>query len=353
MKPYNKIYFLFIFLLSCSTPVKKVFQAKKVSASGITTDIIKDSLKIDSHIKDQKLTINYLGCGGFYFNNNHESLFIDPFFSNHGFLHVPFKKISTKPENVDHGLQSIDHIKQTQAIFITHSHYDHLLDSPFLLDKILNKEVKIYGSTSCKHIIRTAIDTAKFHTIPQEEKWINVGDHFKILPILSDHAPHFRFPFPISLYHGEAESIKNYNSPLDKTKTKKWRGGKTYSYIIDLVNDNKTTYRVFLQSSASDAPIGLPSPHILKDKPIDLAILGGALYNNTKDKTYPQKQIEYLTPKHLLICHWEDFFRPYQEENKRFVRLTNFKKLLLAVDSQCKGSIPYYLPNPGCSIVID
>jgi glyoxylase-like metal-dependent hydrolase (beta-lactamase superfamily II) len=85
----------------------------------------------------KKLRVVYTGCGGLVMDDGTETIATDPFFSNQPFMSIQLGKIRTKPGDIDLGLKrlndaglSADRIKH---VFIEHSHYDHLMDLPWLL----------------------------------------------------------------------------------------------------------------------------------------------------------------------------------------------------------------------------
>lgn len=348
-KPYLYLT-AFLLLSGCAKSVNKVLEHRKV-AEIIPVDkkiIYQEDFAIGMTTEpESQLDITYLGCGGLFLTHQGEAILFDPFFSNKGFLSLPFKKIKISSSDIDFGLTKIENLAATRAVFNSHSHYDHLFDTPFIFKNKLSDQVDFHGSASANIMISPVINHKDRLKVITPSNWIKVSDYIRVMPILSAHAPHVKIGFPIKLYRGEGKVINKYDEPTSKTKAGKWKEGQTYSFLIDLRKDNETTFRIFLQSSASDSPIGFPNEAILAEKAIDLAILGAASFAYTKKKDYPWALLKKLQPKELIICHWEDFFRPYQEYPKKFVRLTNFKKFLPNLYQQYPG---FYLPEPGVKI---
>lgn len=340
------------FLSSCAKSVQKVLDHRKVTEV-IPVDkkiIYPEDFSIDMPNKpESQLDITYLGCGGIFLTHQDEAILFDPFFSNKGFLSLPFKKIKVSSSDIDFGLTKIQNLAATKAVFNSHSHYDHLFDTPFILKNRLSDQVDFHGSPSAKIMISPVINHKNQLKVITPGNWIKVSNYIRVMPILSAHAPHIRIGFPVKLYRGEGKVINRYDEPTSKTKAGKWKEGQTYSFWIDIRKDDETTFRIFLQSSASDSPIGFPIETVLAEKSIDLAILGAASFAYTKKKDYPWTLLKKLQPQELIICHWEDFFRPYQEYPKKFVRLTNFKKFLPQLHQQYPD---FYLPEPGVKMKV-
>ncbi len=352
---WNKGLYMVVCLIffSCSKPVTKVLQSKKAASQipGNTQIVYQDDFTLTmSSAPETEVAITYLGCGGIFLKYDQEAILFDPFFSNKNFFSLPFKKIKPNLNDIDFGLNKVNGLDATKAIFISHAHYDHLFDAPYVLENRLSNQAQFYGSESANKMISPAIKNQDRLHVVSEENWIDISEKLRVMPIKSAHAPHFRFLFPIKFYKGKGKKIKGYDTPTSKTKATQWKEGQTYSFLIDIQDRGNTIFRIFLQSSASDSPIGFPSSVDLQEKAVDLAILGAASFNWTKNKDYPWKLLGHLDPKELIICHWEDFFLPYQKFPKEFVRFSNFKKFLPKLYQHYPRA--FYLPEPGVTIKI-
>ncbi|MEO9806406.1 MAG: hypothetical protein ABJF04_24305 [Reichenbachiella sp.] len=309
-----------------------------------------------------QIFLRYLGCGGYYIGNDEDALLIDPFFSHHSF---PPGKVATKTKDVAYALDPIknDLRNKVVGVFAAHSHYDHLMDVPYVYNQYLDPDAKIYGSASADSLIGNVIGRANMVNIEpnqadtrQEGKWIPLPNtNIRVLPIATSHAPHFRLlSVPFRFYRGKAKPIKGFSSDTDKTKAGKWRVGKTFAFLIDFMEDKKVLFRIYVQSSAAPSPNGFVHDQVLNEKDIDLAILGAASFNYVKGKDYPEKLIANLKPKRIIIGHWEDFFRAYQDDPKRTVRFTNMKKFILKFNEEFEwkqnGMEMFYMPEPGLEI---
>ncbi len=336
----------------CAKPVHKVLESRKV-APHLPTDrsiIYEEDFSIAlSPNPNGNIEVTYLGCGGFFIKHQDSAILFDPFFSNKGFLELPIKKIQPSQEDIDFGLNKISDLAATKAVFMSHSHFDHLFDTPFILENRLNDQVNFYGSPSADTMIAPVIQNKDRLKVITPGNWITVSDHLRVMPLISAHAPHLRLGFPIKLYRGKGKVIKGYDTPISKTKAGQWKEGHTYSFLIDIQQQDKTTFRIFLQSSASDSPFGFPDNNTLTERGVDLALLGAASFAYTRKKDYPWELLRKIAPKELVICHWEDFCRPYQAYPKRFVRLTNFKKFLPRLIAQYPV---FYLPEPGVTMQV-
>lgn len=358
------VFFVFIMLFhsSCSKKTLNLFEKNKIEKANIDSTLLQTTdfdISFSSNAQS-RLFLRYLGCGGYYVGNDANAILIDPFFSHFGF--PPVRKIATKTADVEYALDPIkyDLRDKVDGVFVAHSHYDHLMDLPYVYNNYLAPGIKVYGSASVDSLVGRVIGQANLINIEsnqanirQEGKWIQLPkSNIRVLPIATSHAPHFRLlSVPFRFYNGEAKSIKGYNSDTDKTKAGAWKVGLTFAFLIDFMEGERSLFRIYIQSSAATSPNGFVHEQVLKEKKIDLAILGAASFNYVKKKDYPEKLIANLKPKKIIIGHWEDFFRPYQDDPKRTVRFTNMKKFILKLNEEFEwkqnGEQMFYMPEPG------
>lgn len=289
---------------------KKVFKrlppVKETSITGIT------------RIKD--VTIQYLGAGGVLIAKGDNVVAIDPFFSNKAFSFGRFirgkKSRLIKPDTtlIKELSPKIKNLKDANAVFITHAHYDHLLDVPYLYKKVFVKNPVIYGNNSTKAILKNLVPptnlvsvhtTAAQHSKP-EIHWINVGTNIRVMPILSDHAPHYKF---VKFFDGETIASPTEEEYYKGTDPLMWKEGRTLAYLVEIMDGNDTL-RIHVQTSACTPTEGLP-PLAYKNivGKVDIVMFCMPSFDNVE--SYPDSLIRYLNPTKLIIVHWEDFFEDY------------------------------------------
>jgi L-ascorbate metabolism protein UlaG (beta-lactamase superfamily) len=370
MSPQTFVLFIMVTLFSmgCSKATKKILASHPVRATGVESQLIRSrtiKLNYGYGYSSNRIKLKYLGAGGYFISNGVTSILVDPFFSPYGMVPMSVRKISTKPENVEAGLIAIksDLYTTTKAIFVTHSHYDHLMDVPYVFNHFLDpSKAMIYGSESTKNIIKTVVDSTRIKVIAKmvgndktPGSWQYLSDSsIRIMPVHTEHAPHYNSVVSISLYGGQAEPINNYNSDLSKIPVTKWKKGDVYGYLIDFLDKQQVIFRIYLLSSASTLPNGMVHDLILKERPVDLAIIGAASFANVE--YYPEGILEHIKPKKVLMTHWEDLFRPYLEDPPRFIRANNFKELIPRINKvypwKTGDQQNLFFPYPGLTIEI-
>jgi L-ascorbate metabolism protein UlaG (beta-lactamase superfamily) len=320
-----------------------------------------------------ELSIRYIGCGGLLINNKGEGIIIDPFYSNPNIKNVftatilPKRKIiSPNTKLIDNKIYPYrDEFRLVKAILVTHGHYDHFLDVPYLFMKYKNDyeniiPPKIYCGTTAKNLVRNIIDPAenlidlepKLATCCKNGEWSYVSgsdSSIRFIPFLSEHAPHTN---QIKFFPGDTcKPIARTSTYLEGTKVWDWPEGKTFSFLVDIMKDGKPDYRIFIQTSASNYPIGLP-PEFLCEKQVDLAIICVASYHTVKN--YPAGILKKLMPKNVLLVHWEDFFRSYNRPPKTvfFTNIAKFGTALDSVNTRLGNPFNFYMPAPGVKVTI-
>ncbi len=109
---------------------------------------------------------------------------------------------------------------------------------------------------------------------------------------------------------------------MDGRKLNKMKQGRPFAFLIDLLDaDGEVAFRIHYVDAPSEAPLGLPPAEIVADHPVDLAML--CMPTWWLAPGYPGSFVEGTRARHVLVTHYEDFFRS-QEKPTRFVaRLTN------------------------------
>lgn len=320
-------------------------------------------LPVRSDAKNE-MNIVYLGSGNLVLERDGEAIITDPFFSNQKLLKL-LGKVKSNPSLYNTWKTNFEYFLSpsvVQAGLVSHTHYDHVMDLPLLIESHYFKNMDIvYGNNYLPKIMQnfkeegvrlTALTKEQVYdptTTDQQYEWISVTPSIRVLPILSDHAPHTKK----KLYMDKPLEEQYFDEHLiysnSKTKAFKWSTGETYSFLVDFMGSD--TLRVFLQTSASQYPFGFPPSEELNKKGVDLAIVCYASAPNVDD--YPNQLVEFIQPDKLMFVHWEDFFRtPKSFHDQRLVRSTNPKKVRKRIDRLGKPNDYFMMPLPGTRIKV-
>lgn len=352
-----------ICLIICLCACSGARQARSLPLAQQNTQIL---LKEAS---EKQLRLYYSGCSGFYLETENEALLHDPFLSNIT-LTKQFSTSRSDTAKIEEYLHTVFPPGQKEkaslkAILNGHCHYDHLLDIPYLFYHRLFDygQPYLYGSDEMKRIMQ-AWDSVRF---AERESYIQsvesfASDHdslrgwlkiphsqIRILPILTEHAPHY---YGNILFFGGTANLES-NHILKSGSA--WKEGQTMAYLIDFLDaEGNKTLRIYIQSAGANPPLGLPPTEIDN---VDIVILCAASFQYVK--MHPESLIQRLKPRLVIVSHWENFFKPLEklEQTPMVVPLTNMKKfvkrLKVAVRDSISGdTIPWIIPNPGSWIEV-
>jgi hypothetical protein len=260
-----------------------------------------------SHDADSlKVEVRTLGSGGAAIRWRGETLLLGASYSNPGLVRAYFGRGRANDALIDEALQGVDSVS---AVFAGHSHYDHIGDLPAVANRFPG--AKIYLNASGGNIVHGE----SFKVLPIAiGKPIHVNDAFRVRAIKSGHAPQLcawnRFPCTYAP-HG-VDDVRTV--PMSRQRLRTMRGGDALAFDIELLGEGgETRFRIYYNDSAAATPLGQTTG------PFDLAILTMAQWQWVRD--YPRDLPLTLRPEHVLVSHWEYFFRPTTETSKFVPRL--------------------------------
>jgi L-ascorbate metabolism protein UlaG (beta-lactamase superfamily) len=254
------------------------------------------------------IRVTYLGVNGFQFETNGHALLVDPYFTRVGLLSAALNQpIQSNPNRVAEGLK---HVRpRVDAILVTHAHFDHLLDTPEIMQHTHAQLVS--GSTAVQLI-------ESFGISRDECEIVKTGDVREIGPwrIRVFAAQHDRLfgkvPFA-KCNRGRRRASGEIERVPWPIKVSDWCVGEPLGFVIEAAGK-----RIYIDSG------GVPGvPPDARAKDVDLAILGVALPDSRERFAEAVKQ---LRPRYILPSHQDDMFAPVSR-GFRFGKMTNFPAL--------------------------
>jgi hypothetical protein len=347
---------LALLVTSCTHKIDKFYPEIVTRSQVVTVPLVPKGA--------QKVSVTYLGCGNLVLEHNGEAIMTDPFFSNQKLLALA-GKIRTKEHLYREWKGNLDAATSrsaVQAMLVSHTHYDHVMDLPTMLHDHYFQNLKVVYGNRYMPLMLTHFrnEGVKFDSLVRsvvydprkpdaEWKWIQVTPKMRFLAILSNHAPHTKSTLFMSKPLKPGYFDKKLVWHNDKVGAFKWTVGDTYSFLVDFIE--KDTLRLFIQTSASNYPNGLPPEAELKKKGVDIAFMCYASAMNVPD--YPNKMIEQMKPEKLVFVHWEDFFKQPPTDGKfRLVRGTKPHRVRDRIDKLGKKTDYFIMPKPGTRLDI-
>ena len=247
------------------------------------------------------IEIRHLGSGGISIRWRDDVVLLGPYFSRPGSLTAAqFGRVRFDDVRIAAGMRPFDATK-VRAIMTGHSHFDHLADVPRVAQRATSAVV--YTNASGVNML------AAYPHIPalpvRIDEWVRVPNSaIRFRAIESAHAPQLCClnHWPCTYAAGEVDHP--WSGDWSEKHYRDMRGGATFAYIIDLLDEHDDVrYRIYYNDAAAAPPKGIPSADLT---PVDLAVVCMASYDFVRD--YPDELLRKLQPRHVLVSHFDDFF---------------------------------------------
>ena len=261
--------------------------------SGHVQDFQKWIYSPDEKVKNiqntPQLTVRFFGVSTLLFDDGKTQILIDGFFTRPSLSQTLFKPVHSDPKLIAKIIQDYD-LKRLQAVFTSHSHYDHALDITEIGKQL---PVKIIGSESSLNSARGGkVPEAQLQQI-QPMQSMQFGE-FKVTAIPSQHTP------PTAVNNDLGEVITH---PLAQpARFSEFKEGHSFDYLIE-----HHSYKLLVKASTGVVP------NQLKNIRVDTLFLGIAqLSRQTPDyqQQYLAQTIDTVKPKVVIPIHWDNFWEP-------------------------------------------
>lgn len=267
--------------------------------------------------RQDDVLIRYLGVSGVYVQWRGVAVLGAPFFTNYGVWPVAFGEIDPDEKAIALGMAGLPNIP-IEAVIVGHAHYDHAGDLPVVLPRYA-PGATVYINKSGKRMLEgdPDVDNPFVDVTEHAGTWIRPRDAsgrdlpLRLMPLESGHAPQARF-----FRFAEGEVKEDWQGPAGHG-VRQMKGGKAFAYLIDLLReDGSVAFRLHYQDAASAAPLGFPPNAATDERDVDLAVVCMPSYWLAPG--YPSRLLERVAARHVLMTHYEDFFRP-RDKPLRFV----------------------------------
>jgi len=276
------------------------------------------------------LTLKYLGAAGWEISDGTTSILIDPYLSRINGPAPPGGHSMPGDTRRAYGWSDIAspdvavidaHIKRADFILITHTHYDHVLDVPYIA---LKTRAIVIGTESTENVMRA-------YSVPEEQLvTVRGGEDYefgtfslKVIPSIHSSLDHKR-------YFSSATAPAGMKAPL--TLEQIHPEGGTLAYFIRF---DRHQILVFGGMNYIEREIVGLEP--------DVALVGaGASRKEIYDYSGRlMRDLHY--PPLVLPTHWDNFLAPYSaSQQTNLDALQSFVQEIAAASPKTKVIVPKY-----------
>lgn len=289
-----------------------------------------------------------LGVGGFLvvpWRDSTNLVMTPPAYSNPGAVRVGLfdvlRGVRSNRDRVYRAVRSLSHadssrLSRVRAVLVGHGHYDHLMDLPTLAPWL--PAARVYGSGTVYNLMAPV--RSQLPTDSVEERMgsgaQDAGASIPLGPLVSAralrwaHAPNlWKFGIRYTIASGHQKT------PLARLprSARGWKMGTALAWVVDLhTEQGEVMVRLFLHDAAA------PREHVvnavaalrsMSPAQHTVAMVVPANFDNAAG--YPDTLLASMQPDHVLLAHWEDFFRA-PAESLRIVRAINGKAFAKILD---------------------
>jgi hypothetical protein len=271
------------------------------------------------------LKVQYLGVGGFLLQRGSAVVLTAPLYSNPSLVEVVADhRIAPDTALIERLLPAEG--DQAAVILVGHSHYDHLMDVPYVATR-RSRAAQIVGSESLRKLLAWSAPLRSRITCVDDQAqgcerpgtWFfpsGQAPDVRVMALRSRHSAQVTLKMPsgqnaeLHLWRGEAPG------PLAEPprSASDWVEGGVFAYLVDFLGANgRVAFRVYYQDSGASPPYGYAPASAIAERRVDVAILCvGGDFRRLQD--HPEGIIANLKPRFVVLSHWEDFFTTQENQ---------------------------------------
>ena len=246
------------------------------------------------------MKVTYFGTTTLLFDDGKDQVFFDAHMTRPSLLKYIFGSAPTDRAVVDRQL-SLCHVDRLRAIFVSHSHHDHVMDAPYIASQT---GAVIYGS-------RSTLNVARGGDIPKEQRvqleagqTYEVGSYrIKVIP--SIHSK------PTILNNDLGQTI---DAPLRQpAKLRSYKEGGSYDFYVE-AGGKKIMIRPSFNYIAGQMD-GYQADVLF------LGVAGLQKADPEMERRFFEETIGKLHPQLVIPVHWDNFFSPLTKPVRGMPRL--------------------------------
>lgn len=278
------------------------------------------------------MKITFFGITVLLFDDGKNQILFDAHFTRPSIFDVFFGKVKTNENLIDKIIEDYK-IDKLSAIFVSHSHYDHVMDAPYIANKC---GATVYGSKSTLNVARGGNVSEEKLKLFKHNDTFQIGD-YEIRVIKSKHSK------SNILNNNLGQEIEK--PIIQPAKNSLYKEGGSFDFIIKN-GDKKYLIRPSFnfiegQLDGIDADV------------IFLGMTGLSKVTEEIKQKFFSETLDKVHPKLVVPIHWDNFFFPISKYAKGFpFFIENTTKAIYELAKGCnKRNIGFSFQLPLTSII--
>lgn len=235
------------------------------------------------------MKVTFLGTTTLLFDDGTDQLLFDAHLTRPSLLKYLFGAASTDRGMADRVLEA-HRVERLRAIFISHSHHDHVMDAPYIANRC---GASVYGSAS-------TLNVARGGDVPEERLFLfepnrpcQVGG-YRITVIPSVHSKPSFFNNDLG---------RTIDRPLRQpARLRDYREGGSYDFYVEAAHR-----RIMIRPSFNYLPGQLDG---YRADVVFLGVAGLQRADKETERAFFAETLEKLRPALVIPIHWDNFFSP-------------------------------------------
>lgn len=277
------------------------------------------------------MKVTFFGTTTLLFDDGRDQILFDAHFTRPSLARYIFGSAPSDTALIDEKLE-LHGVNRLRAIFVSHSHHDHVMDAPYIAART---GAKVYGSASVLNVARGGdVPEARLTEFRGNETY-EVG-HYRVKVIPSIHSK------PTILNNDLGQTI---DAPLRQpARLRSYREGGSYDFYVEAGGRRYVIRPSFNYIEKQMEGYGADV--------LFLGVAGLQKADADMERRFFEETIDRVKPKLVIPLHWDNFFSPLTKPvvgMPRLIERTEVVFFKLARYCEAKG-ISCLVQIPGTSV---